>query len=418
MFIKKFTLTLLAAFSLWATVSGQDDYYNYDYVYVDNIASVKFYAGNNPLAYPITTVRGNPPLILKFDDLEADSKDYFYKIIHCDSDWQASNLEEEDYLDGFNGEEISDKTDSKFTLTQYTHYRLVLPNENTRWTISGNYLLIIYDDDDNVVITRRFLVAENKVKIYASIEHAKDVTKYNSYQSVHVTLDIKDYNVVDPLKELKTTVLQNQRWLDAKKNVHPKYLVGTEVRFDAFDPFLFKGLNEFRYFDTRTLMATNLEVYSIEVNRDKIDVILEKDKIRKFHNYFFHKDINGNFLILNQDRPDGDITGQYTDVYFTLETLAPVKDGDVYVIGGFCDWQLYDYNKLTYDEELESYTGNILLKQGVYDYYYAVVDKKGNVDLSAMEGSWFDTQNSYMILVYHRPFGGRYDKLVGFRIIE
>ena len=79
---------------------------------------------------------------------------------------------------------------------------------------------------------------------------------------------------------------------------------------------------------------------------------------------------------------------------------------------------MYDENKLEYVKSASAYKGKILFKQGVFDYYYALVDKDDNIDLSAMEGSWFETQNNYMILVYERSFGGRYDKLVGIRIIE
>lgn len=397
---------------------AQEDFYNEDYVYLENIKSAKFFAGNNALNYPISNIMGSTPLYLKFDDIEGDSKDYFYKIVHCDMDWNISNLDESDYLEGFNGEEIKNKNNSSFTLLQYTHYSLKLPNENTKWLLSGNYLLVVYDGDENIAITKRFLVAENKVKIYASMDHSKDVTKFRTSQSLDITLNNKDYRIVDPLKELKVTVLQNDKWIDAKKNVSPKYLLGDEIRFDAFDPFVFSALNEFRYFDTRSLYATNIEIRSIDISRNGVNVILENDVIRKYSNYFFHKDINGNYLILNNDNSNGSISGQYTNVFFTLETNAPLKDHDVYVIGSFCDWQLYEENKLDYDEELLAYTGSILFKQGVFDYYYATVDKENNIDLSSMEGSLFETQNDYTILVYHRPFGGRYDKLVGVQVIE
>ena len=411
-------LLIAFLFFIFGFSYAQEDYYTEDYVYVENIKSAKFYAGNNPLNYPVSDISGNPALILSFDDIEGDSKDYYYSIIHCDRNWEISNLEEADFLDGFNREEIKNKTNSSFTLLQYTHYSLRLPNSNTRWIISGNYILIVFNEDDEPIITKRFLVVDNKIGVDAIIEHSKNVSEYYSHQSLNINLNIKDYAVVDPLKELTVTVLQNDKWIDAVQNVKPKYLLGDVLEFDAFDPFLFKALNEFRYFDTRTLNATNLEIHSIEINRKGVDVVLEKDLIRKYSNYFFHKDINGNFLILNTDNPNGSISGQYTDVYFTLETMAPVKDHDVYVIGGFCDWQLYDENKLNYNKSESAYQGKILFKQGVFDYYYALVDKDDKIDLSAMEGSWFETENDYMILVYHRPFGGRYDKLVGLRIIE
>jgi len=398
-------------------VYSQEDYYFEDYVYQENIKSVKLYSGNNPLSYPISDLNGSP-INLEFDDIDGDSKDYYYKILHCDMNWNLSELDENDFLEGFNEEEIRNSTNSSFTLIQYTHYELQLPNESTKWIISGNYLLIVYDDNEDVVITKRFLVVENKVSIYADINHSKDVSVYNSDQSLEIEINNKDYSIVDPLKELRVTVLQNNNWTNSIKNVNPKYLLGDIIKFDAFDPFSFKGLNEFRYFDTRSLHSTNLEIRSIEIKRSGVDVYLEEDLIRKYSNYFFHKDINGNFLFLNNDSRNSDITSQYTNVYFNLKTHAPILDQSVYVVGGFCDWQILEENKLTYDQELSAYLGKIVIKQGVIDYYYAIVDKDNIVNLSALEGSFFETQNDYTVLVYQRPFGGLYDKIIGLRIIE
>lgn len=409
-------ILLLLSFS---PLFGQD-YYIEDYVYQENIKSVKLFASNNQLSFPVSNL-DNPitPLHLEFDDIEGDDKNYYYKIIHCNMDWEVSeNIEESDYLDGFNGEKIRNSTNSSFTLIQYTHYKLTLPNENTKWLISGNYLLVVYDENDDVVITRRFLVAENKVQIFAKIDHAKDVTVFKTAQDLEVVINNKDYRIVDPLKELKVTVLQNGKWFDAKMNVSPKYLLGYDIKFDAFSPFVFDGLNEFRYFDTRSLYYTNIETQSIDINRNGVEVTLEEDEIRKYGHYFYHTDINGNYVYLNKDQKNGDISGQYANINFTLKTHAPILDKDVYVIGGFCDWQLYDENKMIYDKELSAYTGRILVKQGVVDYYYALVDEDNNIDISSMEGSWFETRNDYYILVYQRPFGGLYDKLIGYRVVE
>jgi hypothetical protein len=403
----------LHSFNIFAQEISRTD----DYVYVPSIRSVKFFAGNNPLSFPVSDLSGSIPLYFEFDDIDGDSKSYYYKILHCDMDWNISDLNESDFLIGFNGVEIKDPVNSVFTLRQYTHYRLRLPNKDVRWSISGNFLLIIYDDNYEIVISKRFLVSENRVSVSSYIDHAKDVPKYYTHHSLKIDLNIKDYYVVDPVREFQVTALQNNKWIDAVKNVSPKYWRGDNIAFDEFDPFLFKALNEFHYFDTRSLRSTNLEVRSVDVKRKGVDVILEPDQIRKYGNYFFHNDINGNFLLLNLDNENIN-SAQYADVNFNLKTSAPVKDRDVYVTGGFCEWQLYEENKLNYDPATESYTGSVLLKQGVYDYYYALTDKADKIDFESVEGTWYETENDYMILVYQRPFGGRYDKLVGIRIIE
>lgn len=414
--LKKYLFITFLSF-LILSASSQEIYRTDDYVYVENVKSVKFYAGSNPLSFPITDINGSIPLRFEFDDLDGSYYRYYYKIVHCDMNWEVSDLNESEFIRGYNGVEIRNYENSSFTINQYTNYKFTIPNQDLQWIISGNYLLVVYDENRDILISRRFLVSENNLKVNAYVDRAKDVSQYHTHHSIKAELDIKDYYVVDPLKEFRVTMLQNYKWFDAVNTISPKYLSGNIVSFDEFDPFIFMGLNEFHIMDFRSLRSTNIEIRSIEVKRSGVDIYLVEDRIRKYGNYFSHKDLNGNFLVLNLDR-QGTQYSQYANVHFSLKSPEPFPEREVYVTGGFCEWQLYDENRLEYDRENRSYTGRILIKQGVYDYYYALVDKDYNIDFASIEGSWFETENDYMILVYQRPFGSRYDKLAGYRIVE
>jgi hypothetical protein len=55
-----------------------------------------------------------------------------------------------------------------------------------------------------------------------------------------------------------------------------------------------------------------------------------------------------------------------------------------------------------------------LLKQGAYNYQYLFVPTNSNKTTTDLtEGNYYETENEYLILVYHRPFGERYDRLIG-----
>jgi hypothetical protein len=69
--------------------------------------------------------------------------------------------------------------------------------------------------------------------------------------------------------------------------------------------------------------------------------------------------------------------------------------------------------KLTFDERVGGYVGRLYLKQGYYNYGFAVPDKNGNPDFAVVEGNWYTTENQYNLLAYYRPLGGQYDRLVG-----
>ena len=86
---------------------------------------------------------------------------------------------------------------------------------------------------------------------------------------------------------------------------------------------------------------------------------------------------------------------------------------DVYVVGGMTDFQLLPEYKLTYSDRIKAYTGRLYLKQGYYNYGYAIANKDGFPDFSPLEGNWYATENQYTLLCYFRPRGGQYDQLVG-----
>ena len=64
------------------------------------------------------------------------------------------------------------------------------------------------------------------------------------------------------------------------------------------------------------------------------------------------------------------------------------------------------------------YENTLYIKQGIFNYMYAFV-KDGEVqpDLSRFEGSHFETENEYSILVYHRPLGLDYDRLLSIKTL-
>ncbi len=75
-------------------------------------------------------------------------------------------------------------------------------------------------------------------------------------------------------------------------------------------------------------------------------------------------------------------------------------------------WNLDDENLMRYDSTQQGYTARMLLKQGWYDYEYVL--KAPNAPTYFFEGSRFETENEYEILVYYKPFQPRADMLIGY----
>jgi hypothetical protein len=207
------------------------DYYFEDFVYSESIKSVKFTPYGSPADFPVAELGSSDRLHLSFDDLDAVDKRYTYKIIHCDRDWNRSKIDEMDYLEGFNGEEIRDSYHSISTKIDYVHYDLVLPNDYVQWIISGNYLLIVLDENDYPIITKRFLVAEPSVSIHAEFINPKKVSQLKTHQCLNLEINYDDFYIRDPLNEVTVTVLQNFKWIDAIQNRKAKNLMGNTLIF-------------------------------------------------------------------------------------------------------------------------------------------------------------------------------------------
>ena len=148
------------------------------------------------------------------------------------------------------------------------------------------------------------------------------------------------------------------------------------------------------------------------------NVYLFKDKKRTFDRYSIQFDINGNFLIHSQESWKNAIESDYAYIYFALD-VDQTTLGNLYVIGKLTDWQLTEENQLKYNKIKKQYEGKLFLKQGYYDYMYALKDTINNkIDISFIEGSHYETINDYYIYVYYKSKVNRYTKLIGFHKIS
>jgi hypothetical protein len=73
---------------------------------------------------------------------------------------------------------------------------------------------------------------------------------------------------------------------------------------------------------------------------------------------------------------------------------------------------------MRYDEQRHAYECGVLLKQGYYNYQFRQLDADGIGRTARTEGDFYQTENEYLILVYHRPQGARYDALVGAKAVH
>ena len=389
-------------------------------VYHPEIKSVEFYNTAKQASFPIITLGSTEKLLLSFDNLQGGSQVYYYTIEHCDANWNSSNLAPAEYLQNYTDDKITDFSYSTTTVQKYTHYQLKLPNESIAPKISGNYILKVYEDGDQakLVLTRRMYVLNPKINITAEAVPSNDVPSRQTNQKINFTLNYGTLRVQNPGAEIKTVIMQNNRNETAQMNTQPAYIRGTQLIFNDVNTNDFPGGNEFRHFDTRTLKLNSERI--LKIIRDTANtILLLADPDRNQPNYAFQYDLNGNFYVLNQDGNDPRTDADYAHMYFTLTTKKLPADGTAYVVGQFNNYKLDDSNKMIFDAANNKFAASLFLKQGVYDYAYVWVDKAtGKTDNVALEGSHFETENDYQILVYYHPAGARWDELAGYKLLN
>ena len=402
-------------FELTNTINESDNFTYENKTYSSNIKTILCYKKGDELSPPIIYLNSNEKIILKFDDLDAHRKNYKYSIFHCNSNWENSNLIHNEYNSGFKYENVINYNHSFNTNQKYIHYEIEFPNNSIQPLISGNYVLRLFDELDSTVFFRRFMILENSTFIKSNIKKATLLSDRDSKHEIDFTIYHPNIVISNPFSEIKVIVKQNNFEATKIDNLKPRFIKEGQLIYDYEDRNNFNGNNEFRYFDIKSLRFLSDRIN--KVNNLNLDhVYLFEDKKRSFDLYSILPDLNGNFIIKKQEGWDSSLEADYTFVYFTLN-CEKINLGDIYLIGGFSDWKINKDFKLDYNIKEQKYEANLLLKQGYYNYLYALKNYKNQkVDISFIEGSHYETRNNYYIYVYFKEIGEKYERLIGYHI--
>lgn len=390
----------------------------------EQLRSLQLIVNDDPLLPPIMELGKRWNLTIGFDEMSHDYRRFRYHIDHCESDWTVSeDIFESDFLAGLNDELIEDFEKSFNTTQIYTHYRLVLPNENIRLLLSGNYRLTIYDEEDDEktpLLKAEFCLVEPKMRVSASVTDNTDIDFQQQHQQVSISIGYGALRVNDPQRELKTFVTQNRR-PDLTVQVQPNMQNGAGAEFNHQRALIFPGGNECHRFQLLDLQRVNLGVDNIRWYDPYFHATLYEEFPTR--HYSLENDRNGAFQMYNSENEDGETTSDYAYIHFRLKT-PPIAGGPVYVHGNWVnDWPSDTY-KMEYNEDDGEYQASIFLKQGYYDYRFLQLTGTDTplghpaATSERTDGNFYQTRNEYQILVYYREPGARYDRLVGYTKVE
>ena len=385
----------------------------------DNIRSLQVVANHKWMELPIM-VLNDGKMCIDFDDLTHTYRRLTYRLVHCEADWKPSvGLFESDVVDGFiAGNTIDDVKESILTNTLYTHYHLDIPNDKCRPKLSGNYRLSVYDEDDNSadrpLLTACFMLtepAESSMGVRLNITTQTDQSINREHQQAEMQVDYGNYMVSNPQQQIKTVVLQNRNWLDARWNSKPQYVMSNSLRWAHNQNYIFWAGNEYRKFEILSTDVTTMGVDKISWDGKNFHANLFPTT--PFLNYLYDEDADGAFLIRNSDNVDINTTSDYILTHFQLNTHFPYPYR-IFLNGDWTYDRLLPAYEMTYNTAGGYYEAVVPLKLGYYNYQFLATDEQGRLSSFRVDNSHYQTENSYQALVYFRPQGGRTDKLVGY----
>ncbi|MFZ1307016.1 MAG: DUF5103 domain-containing protein [Ferruginibacter sp.] len=388
-----------------------------DAVYKDNIKAVRFHMYGDQGSLPVYRINSTDQLELNFDDLDANVKNYNYSFQLCDYNWNPIDISPFLYTKGFTQQRIGTYRYSSIALTRYTHYQAMVPDRNTTLTMSGNYILKVYLDGDTskLAFTSRMLVLDQKATIGGQITQPFTPQLYKTHQKVQFNANINGLNTFSAAQQVKVVILQNNRWDNAIKDIKPTFVRSNTLEYTMENNLVFPAGKEWRWLDLRSLRLQSDRVKNADYRKDGTDMYLFPDADRTAQRYVYFRDLNGMYLVETYETINPYWQGDFANVHFSFAPpdATPYAGKDIYLAGQLTNYEFNDKTKMVFNAEKGVYECTAFLKQGYYNYTYIAVDKDNPAIRRDLEGDYWETENTYTILMYYRSFTDRTDQLIG-----
>ena len=370
------------------------------------------------LSQDLLYINSDDVINISFDELSHNVHQYSYTVYHLNADKSRDDLNSNEYLHGFSRADITDYSFSFNTQQLYTHYQFSFPNEDMQPTLTGNYAIVIYEDgqEEKPIATAVFYVVSQNAQITANVRSNTNIELSGRYQQLDIDVSLFDVRHLSP-NEFTLVVEQNNRHDNRVYAPRPTYIESSALHWKDCRELIFEGGNEYQHFDISSVYFKGNNVDQIYFDHTYYHAFLFPSEIRSDAPYLSEPDGDGSFVINAERTDDDDTDADYMFVHFILPCSTPWFDGSIYLLGDAWHNLLTDDNRMRYDNEHKAYTLSCYLKQGGYEWLYGFLPKGASrTTLQRVEGSHWQTGNTYRIFLYHRPFGERYDKLIGIQV--
>ena len=230
---------------------------------------------------PVIELHSEQQVSISFDEMSHEYLRLAYRIRHCNADWQASSMNELDYLEGFSENDLPEGATSEATTVEYTHYELKLPNEDVRLKLSGNYVVEIFDRDaaeeEALLLQVCFSVLDRKIGVDAKVSAQTDQAYNDKYQQLSFELQTPMGMIERPDSDIKILIRQNRR-CDNQVFGIPSYMTsGNSIRYQHHPSLVFAAGNEYRRFEISSHKMAGMGVDRLFFERPYYHAVLYAD---------------------------------------------------------------------------------------------------------------------------------------------
>ncbi len=381
---------------------------------VDAVQTIQLYAEEED-QLPVVSMRGGRKLTLEFDLMDSNGRPLSAYFYHANREWER-DLNASEYLTSFHRDDLFDYQISRNTQVNYSHYTYTFPNNSIGFRISGNFIVRITEQgrEDEVLFERPFFVAENAATLQFGIENV--MVGGQGYPSAQPILSFTPpSSLIGNIFDYNVCFVQNGQLERSRCSSNPSLTQQPDLLFylqpeNAFEP------QEGDYYLDLSNLTIGGRVERTDLSVTPYLITLEPDYAR-FPSSGIEPLLNGQPVISDADRfvGDADTQGEYARVLFRYvpPDEAPLPGG-VFIAGSFNGWDFDLANQLTWEADLGRYEGELLIKQGKYEYRYTSPDPRVRRQLRARLPR---PDNLYTALVYFSDVTLNTDRLLAYQNI-
>lgn len=375
----------------------------------ENIRSIRFYPENSPGDPPVYELDGRQRLILSFDYIGEEARQFRLEISHRNADWQKSSLNPSRYLEGFEYTYLQTEGQNFGRDPQYQRVHYTFPGDDLRPAVSGNYLLEVYDySNGDLLFSVPFFVSENAGTLATRVEQIfatrKDGRSLDQLFSTYVYPTFIDF----PQFDLSFYFAPNQFWGRTRRSRTYDTSTPGEVSFHLSRDNAFIADYNFQLLDLRSLKPDGRQILEYHPETTPPRVILRRDVVNLDPSpMIIARELQGSPL---DDRHSG-----YADVHFSLDAAEETDTtATLYIVGAFNNWMLSEENRMRFNKAQKLWEGRALIKQGEYAYKYVRLINGGIDDLS-LDNNFISSLRQYTTFVYFRDPDLNFDRLLQVR---